>query len=286
MNKKINEIFCLVVLVTLLLTACTQTAPEAESIEEITVEEVEVTETPTATDIPPTQTPTSILVPPSPTPLTPDFYGDTGFPIGKFTSESDDRILSFRADGSCRLERALYMECYYGVNGNLYADMWFTCPFAEAGLRVPATYYWEFDGSHLTFTLYGEELNDLRGTFYTKTYTYTGPVFLGTEVKEDNFPRGRFVSASGTRAFEFDEGGTWRFYDGDLENPVRSGKYITNGELYTEMTHDDPDEQQVPVTYTWTFDGQNLSFELLWGEDLIPYREGTYNHQTYIWVED
>ena len=51
------------------------------------------------------------------------------------------------------------------------------------------------------------------------------------------------------------------------------------------MTHDNPGEQQVPVTYFWTYDGENLSFEL-WGKEVIEYREGMYNLQTYILIEE
>ena len=97
------------------------------------------------------------------------------------------------------------------------------------------------------------------------------------------FPTGRFVDEAANRAFEFDEDGTWRYFEGNMSVPGVSGKYATNGNLYTEMTHDYPD-RKVPATYTWTYDGQKLTFHL-WGEDVLPHRKGCYDGQTYIKVE-
>jgi hypothetical protein len=167
----------------------------------------------------------------------------------------------------------------YGINGKLFSEMTFKW---SSGLQVPVTYLWEFDGTRLHFTPFGLDLRDHRKYVYSKTLTYSSPLLeLNTAVKENSFPIGRFVSQNGTRAFEFDEEGTWRFFDGDLENLALSGKYITTGDLYTEMTHNNPDESQIAATYYWAFDGENLTFDL-WGEDFIEYREGIYNQQTYI----
>ena len=66
---------------------------------------------------------------------------------------------------------------------------------------------------------------------------------------------------------------------------MRSGKYATSGDCYTELTHDDPDLPQVPVTYFWTYDGQKLTFEL-WGEDVIEQRMSIYDGQTYTKVNE
>jgi hypothetical protein len=104
------------------------------------------------------------------------------------------------------------------------------------------------------------------------------PFVEGTE-----FPTGRFIDEHGNRAFEFDEGGNWHYFEGNMEVPDVSGKYATNGNLYTEMTHDYP-ERSIPVTYYWAYDGKRLTFQLH-GEDLIAHRRTCYNGQTYFKTE-
>jgi hypothetical protein len=54
-------------------------------------------------------------------------------------------------------------------------------------------------------------------------------------------------------------------------------KYAVNGDLYTEMTFEWASGAQVPATYYWTYDGENLTFEL-WGEDMRPSRKSSYGH--------
>jgi len=116
----------------------------------------------------------------------------------------------------------------FGVNGDLFIHTL----YSVGKPKVPATYCWEFEGIHLTFNLYGIDLreNPMR-SLDDKTYTYMGPSFLGLDVNEETFPTGRFISQDGLLAFEFDENGLWCFFDGDLENPVHSGKYVNNCEI-------------------------------------------------------
>jgi len=97
------------------------------------------------------------------------------------------------------------------------------------------------------------------------------------------FPTGTFVSASGIIAVEFHEDGTCRWYS-DAEEWEVPCKYAVNGDLYTEMTFEWPSGPQVPATYYWTYDGENLTFEL-WGEDMRPHRKSVYDGQTYTKVE-
>lgn len=53
------------------------------------------------------------------------------------------------------------------------------------------------------------------------------------------FPTGRFVQVpSPLWAFESDEDGTWRGYDGNVTVECISGKFAVNGDLCTAMTHD------------------------------------------------
>ena len=99
------------------------------------------------------------------------------------------------------------------------------------------------------------------------------------------FPTGRFVrEGREDYVFEFDEDGTWRYYEGNPEKPDVQGKYSINGNLYTEETHNSASDPKVPATYTWTYDGQKLTFKLV-GEDVIPHRKGVYNRSTWIKVE-
>ena len=82
------------------------------------------------------------------------------------------------------------------------------------------------------------------------------------------FPTGRFVQDHvDLWAFEFDEYGTWRGYQGDVALPVISGKYATNGNLYTERTHDYPSSPMIPATYFWKYEGNKLTYQL-WGVDV------------------
>jgi hypothetical protein len=99
------------------------------------------------------------------------------------------------------------------------------------------------------------------------------------------FPTGRFVHEQfDWYVFEFDEDGAYRYFMNNLEVPLFSGKYGVNGDLYTEMTNDHPENPKVPVTYFWTFDGKNLMFEL-WGKDVNFKRKRVYDNQTYVNVE-
>ena len=95
------------------------------------------------------------------------------------------------------------------------------------------------------------------------------------------FPTGRFVDEVGYRAFEFDEDGMWRYFEGNLEVPSVQGRYGTSGNYYTEMTHDAFGYQKIPVTYTWTYGGQKLTFQL-YGEDVLSHRKTCYDGQTYV----
>ena len=99
------------------------------------------------------------------------------------------------------------------------------------------------------------------------------------------FPTGRFVHEHFTnKIFEFDEDGLYRYFEGNLAVPAVQGKYGINGNLYTEMTHDYEPSAKIPVTYTWTYNDQKLTFQL-WGEDVHAHRKGCYDNQTYIKVE-
>jgi hypothetical protein len=150
--------------------------------------------------------------------------------------------------------------------------------------KVPATYYWYFDGKNLTFQLWGEDLNWIREHEYNgQVYTLTNKVLPTpeTEIESIPFPTGTFLLDSPSYyALEFDEAGNWYAYNSEGGSAAASGKYATTGNLYQELTHNYLDSPLVPATYYWDFDGTLLTFEL-WGEDLIPARKAAYDGQTY-----
>jgi hypothetical protein len=89
------------------------------------------------------------------------------------------------------------------------------------------------------------------------------------------FPTGTFVA--GGESVEFNEDGACRWFatNGAWELPR---KYAVNGDLYTEMWFEWPAygaEQFFPATYYWTYDGENLTFEL-WGVDANSSRRASY----------
>ncbi len=219
----------------------------------------------------PTATPESTAAPPT-------FSEGTEFPTGIFKRTST--TIEFHKDGTCLWSSLTGWEvpCKYGVNGNLYSEM--TFEYGD-GPQVPVTYYWTFDGEKLTFRLMGVDLRDHRRAVTNgKSYRFSGEIEASSEVKEIEFPTGRFADQSGLRSFEFHADGTWSFFENNMEVPAVSGRYVSNGDLYTEMTHDNPDYPQVPVTYYWTYDGEALTFQL-WGEDVYDHRRSMYDGQTY-----
>jgi len=221
---------------------------------------------------------------PTITPL--PFIEGTKFPTGIFEHVGGHWIIEYREDGTVFMysERVLGdFNGKYGVNGNLWSDMQFSY---TTGRQLPATYFWTYDGEFLTFQVWGKDLRPTRwGYMHGQTFRFVDEAEDRSINNKLEFPTGRFINEDGLWAFDFDEDGTWHFFEGNLEQPVRSGKYVTNGNYYTEMTHDDPDLNQVPATYAWIFDGQKLTFDL-WGEDVNDHRKDCYDGQTYTRVDE
>lgn len=227
-----------------------------------------------------TPTPEPTVTPkPTVTPL--PFVEGTEFPTGTFESASGTDEVEFREDGTCLWSDGVV--CKYAVNGNLYTEMTFVWP---TGPQVPATYYWTFDGKNLTFQLWGLDYRPHRRKAYNgQTYLLTGETDVSSKVEGPEFPTGRFVlDGSSFYAIEFDADGTWRDYETDVDVPSVSGKYATNGDLYTEMTRSYSSYPQVPATYHWMYDGKNLTFQL-WGADVNAHRKSLFDGQTYIRTE-
>jgi hypothetical protein len=235
---------------------------------------------PAASDTP---EPTSTIKP-TITPL--PFVEGTKFPTGKFEHVGGHWIVEFREDGTEYWYSTRQLgdgNAKYGVNGNLYSSMQFSY---TTGRQLPGTYYWSYDGEFLTFQVWGEDLRPTRwGSTHGQTYRFIGEAEPSSIKDKVEFPTGRFTNEDGLWVFDFNDDGTWSLFEEDLEQPVRSGKYVTNGKYFTEMTHDAPNLHQTPATYIWTYDDQNLTFEL-WGEDVINQRKSVYEGQTYTQVDE
>jgi hypothetical protein len=110
---------------------------------------------------------------------------------------------------------------------------------------------------------------------------------LGMELKPvpptpaSAFPTGTFVHEHHKDwAFQFNEDGTWLYFFGNLKVPEVKGTYSVDGDLYTETSCSDP-ACPFPATYKWTYDGQNLTFQLVGGDQCGP-RRSAYDGQTYV----
>ena len=103
----------------------------------------------------------------------PETESDSGFPIGTFVSTTDDDMrLRFRKDGTGYSQWAPtgsltnVTDFIYAVHGNLYTEMTHT-----SHLKVPATYYWNYDGEVLSFTRWGKDpISTRRETYEDHTY--------------------------------------------------------------------------------------------------------------------
>ena len=101
--------------------------------------------------------------------------GTNEFPTGRFVHEIPTIwAFEFDADGTWRgYQGDIPNPCIsgkYGITGNLYTEMTHDYPGSP---KIPATYYWEFDGKKLTFKLWGEDGNDHRKSVYdAQTYIW------------------------------------------------------------------------------------------------------------------
>jgi hypothetical protein len=231
----------------------------------------------------PTPEPTPTIKP-TITPL--PYIEGAEFPTGVFEHVDGYWIGEFREDGSAfwyNTRSPGDFTTTYGVNGNLWSEMKFSYP---TGRQVPATYFWHYDGEILYFQVWGVDYRSERAGYFNEgEWRFIEEVEATSIDNQVEFPTGRFINEAGLWTFDFTKDGTWHLFEGNLEQPLRSGKYVTNGEYYTEMTHDATDLLQAPATYIWTYDDQNLSFEL-WGEDVNDERMSVYDGQTYTKVDE
>ena len=97
----------------------------------------------------------------------------TAFPTGSLVSvENNYLLLVWNEDGTGEAHdvfEGYFVPIIYATHGDLYTEM----KHEAAGERqVPATYYWDFDGEHLTMELWGEDPLAHRNTMYAdQTWT-------------------------------------------------------------------------------------------------------------------
>ena len=90
----------------------------------------------------------------------PEQTDEAAFPTGIFVSTvRPDRWIELHEDGVGRTVQAddlMEVKYTYATHGNLWTDMHTDDLYGER--RVPATYFWDFDGEQLTFELWGEDV--------------------------------------------------------------------------------------------------------------------------------
>lgn len=97
------------------------------------------------------------------------------------------------------------------------------------------------------------------------------------------FPTGSFFHehpGGSLCVFQFNQDGTYAYYwqasslDVSSMKPYATGAYRIDGNLFIETSIDLPGCPS-PATYTWTYDGQTLTFQVV-GEDTCSGRQQTY----------
>ena len=97
------------------------------------------------------------------------------------------------------------------------------------------------------------------------------------------FPIGSFFhqhAAASFCVFQFNQDGTYAYYwlvpsvDVTGKETYATGTYSIDGNLFIETSTDVPGCPS-PATYTWTYDGQTLTFQAV-GEDQCSDRQSTY----------
>lgn len=210
----------------------------------------------------------------------------TAFPTGTFEADAGGESVEFSADGTCRwFSTSWSMPCTYVVNGDRYTEMTSDYP---SGPKVPATFYWDYDGERLAFEPWGNDpIETRRDSYADHTFRPVGET-LPLPPTETDFPTGTFVAVeSPYKALEFNEDGTGRaeYLPGVLPGEVMPFTYGVRDDLYSEMTNSPGSPGPVvPMTYYWDFDGEHLTFEV-WGEDLRPHRAEDYSN-TFRFIED
>jgi hypothetical protein len=105
-----------------------------------------------------------------------------------------------------------------------------------------------------------------------------------------DFPTGTFFHKHPATfcVWQFNEDGTWAYFwkvmstDVTGREPYLRGTYAVDGNLYSETSNSDTDCPW-PATYTWTYDGQTLAFQVV-GEDKCADRQQAYENEL-LWTK-
>lgn len=124
----------------------------------------------------------------------------------------------------------------------------------------------------------------------TPTLTPTPPHTPLPPPISPDFPTGTFFHKHPATfcVWQFNQDGTWAYFwkvmstDVTGRAPYLRGTYAVDGNLYTETSVSDADCPW-PATYTWTFDGQTLAFQVV-GEDRCGDRQQTYEDEL-LWTK-
>jgi hypothetical protein len=96
-----------------------------------------------------------------------------------------------------------------------------------------------------------------------------------------NFPTGKFVKSNDQdRGVVFNTDGTFSVFDGSMA--IANGTYRVEGDTYIETSNDE--NCPVPMSFKYTFDGANLTFNYVSNpaDDPCDGRRGDFNDVTYI----
>jgi hypothetical protein len=95
-----------------------------------------------------------------------------------------------------------------------------------------------------------------------------------------NFPTGKFVKSSDqNHGVIFNNDGTFAVFDGSMT--IANGTYRVEGDTYIETSNDQA--CPVPMSFRYTFDGTNLTFNYVSNpaDDPCGGRRGDFNDVTY-----
>jgi hypothetical protein len=96
-----------------------------------------------------------------------------------------------------------------------------------------------------------------------------------------NFPTGKFVKANDqNHGVIFNNDGTFAVFDGSIT--IANGTYQVEGDTYIETSNDEA--CPVPMSFRYTFDGTNLTFNYVGNptDDPCGGRQADFNDVTYI----
>ena len=98
--------------------------------------------------------------------------------------------------------------------------------------------------------------------------------------KEKKFPTGVLVHETRSNlTIQFNDDGRYVVRVNDLVDAT--GTYTIRGNQYTEDTDYPPCKNARTATYTWAFDGRNLTFQLV-GEDDCTVRRRSLDGVTWV----